>query len=612
MKKFLLVLLAILLAFSLIACDEENREDPNPTSNSVNQESNDNNPSDNELDKEEGDTTSSSQNGNGNVDVEKPGDNEEPDIKEAMGLVLTNAVKAQLEEAASLKLEITLNLTLDADVWDYDEDGEIENIATVGDGIAKFTLTVAKSDYGYNVKIDADVKSREGDEVDYKTDFYGTVCYIVDGIMYEYEEAFDAYLVSYAETIDVAELEMMLAMLIEEIGLTEEQINDALNTIGEMLIEGFGISNNMGSSYVDFKPMLDGLQSYINSIDPEAKTLRELVNDVLSLAGEGITVDILLEGVEEFCEMTLGEYLEYIDAGLMESEGITLQEAYNSIVADENVQMLLASLAYEILGEGATMEDVEAMLEMIVSFNLETDIPAELKSMTMYDIIVTFMYSNSEDEEAVIPTKEEAIATVNAMLDMTLAELELPITQIIDFANMIEINELNTKLSLKFKEIFKIESIISTTFVDLVARVPSEVEGKTDVIAIDMSVEFKLFNISTKVININEPMDKDYIENIFNIEYQLFDEENTLTVTYDEYGEITVSINGEENYTITLDDIDGTVITLGRNIIYLYPDLEYAEVELACDHLWGMWQEDEYGDEFRQCVNCGEIDYYFG
>ncbi len=623
MKKFLLILMAILLAFSLIACDEENTDNQNPTSSSKNEQVEDNDPNDN-VNKDENGITGGSQNGSddGN-DEEIPGGNEKPNLQETVGLVLTNAVMSQLEEAASLKIEFTLDMTIDENIWVLPEDSETpENVINNGHGIAKFVMTVAKSDYGYDVKVEADVMSRDSLDGEYKTDMKGTVYYIVDGTVYEYAEAFDAYLVSYAESIDVEQLEAMLGMIIEEIGLTEEQINDALNEIGKMFIEAFQIADNKGSSYVDFKPMVDGVLSYLQGIDPEETTIEDILNDMLALAGEGVTVEALLGDVEEFYQITLEEFLTSLDAGLTESSGMSLQETYEYIVTNENVQMLLLSFVYEIAGEDATEEEIEAMLDMIMSFNIANDIPAEYKSMTMYDLMVGIMYSGNAEEEVVPPSVEEIMAMVNAMLDMTLAEaeeqFEFPISSLLGIADMFEVNELNSKLDLSFKGIFEIESIVSETNISITVVTPSEVLGKEDVATVSASTTFKLYSISTKVIKIDEPTDKDYINNIFDVECQIFDESGSVTVTYDDEGVITVTVTGgdtAEEYTITLDDIiDGNTIIIGDNIIVLYPEMEYAEILSAddiCDHLYGAWQYDEDGFEYRACVNCGDIEYNF-
>lgn len=625
MKKFLLILMAILLAFSLIACDEENIDNQNPTANSSNEDVNDA-PSDEEnVNKDENDTAGGSQNGSedGNGDENQDG-NEKPNLQETTGIVLTKAVMSQLEEAASLKIEFTLDLTYSGDSWVLSETGEAENVVDGGHGIAKFVMTVAKGDSGYDVKVEADVQSKDSPDGEYETDLSGTVYYVVDGVVYEYAEAFDAYLVSYAQSIDTAQLEAMLGMIIEEIGLTEEQINAVLNEIGMMFIEAFLISNNKGSSYVDFKPMIDAFTAYVNSIDPEKTTIEDILNDMLALAGEGVTVEVLLAGVEDLYQMTLEEYLAFLDAGLQESCEMTLQETYEYIVNNENVQMLLLSLVYEMVGEEATEEDIEAMLDMIMSFSFEEDIPAEYKSMTMYDLIVGFMYSMSQGEgqEQTPPTIEETMAMVNAMLDMTLAEVQtefdVPVEQLLSIVNMFEISEFNSKLDLSFKGIFEIESIVSETKFGITVNTPSEVEGKTDVVVLNATVTFKLYSISTKVIKINEPTDKDYIENIFNVECQIFDESGSVEVTYDDAGVITVTVRGgdlEETYQITLNDIiDGNTIVIGDNMIVLYPEMEYAEILSAdeiCEHTYSAWQEDEWGDTYRECHECGWIEYYF-
>ncbi len=651
MKRFLLILMAILMSLSLIACDDE--ETPSSTGSSVTDSTQNSGTTDSSKPGTQGGSTTDSSSpedvnkdpSDENPDNENPGGNTGGEDGNTTGLVLTQAVMKQLEAASTLKLEFSLEAVLDSDEWYVD--GWAKNEKTYFEGVADFTAYISKTENGYNLKLEADVRSKDTENGDFLPDLNGGVLYIVDGVVYEYNEALDVYLVSNAPAIDTSELEGILNALIEEAGLSEEEINGILNELGNLLIDGFGIANNRGSSYVDFKPEFDKALEYFKELDLETKTLREFINDMLASVDEELTVESLLTDIEAVYNMTLGEYLAALDEELVAAYGMTLDEMYTEFVSNETVQMLIAEFMLAVTPE-ATEEDIQAIIDMLLESQLSDLIPEEMMNVKIYDIIIMMLTSQEEDgDDGVIlisstdveyPTVEEIMATIDMYLEMTLADFEsemgTPFEILVELAKSITIDKLDTSLDIEFTGVFKIKTVTAQTNFGVTVTTPSEVSGKNDVSSISVTLTFALVEISKDEYPIYAPTDKDEIANVFEKEF-FSDDDLVLSVVIEEDGSIYlvayqfVQGSGMVEAIIavpTVDSFDGYEIELTTEQIYyffdseiplsltftLYPEMEYFEMEYEmCEHLWGSWYEDEElpGYAYRQCAVCGGYDY---
>jgi len=678
MKKFLLVLMAILVALSLVACNDE--ETPSSTDSSVtngteNSSTTDSSkpstdgegttdsstpeskPSDEKPDDENpgGNTGGENQGGNtgdgtgnnnpgGNTGDGTGNDNPGGDSGISTGFILTQAVMNQLEAASTLKLEFGMDIVLNSNEWYID--GWAKNEKTYFEGIADFTAYISKTENGYNLKVEADVSSRDTDNGELLSDLNGGVLYIVDGVVYEYNEALDVYLVSNTPTIDTTKLEGILQSLIEEAGLSEEAINGILGELGNLLIEGFGIANNKGGSYIDFKPELDKPLEYLKSIDLEATTLREFINGMLSFVDSELTVESYLAIIEAVYDMTLSEYLAALDEQLLAEYGMTLEEIYSSAISNEAVQMIIAEIMLSVTPE-ATEEEIQEMIDMLLESKLSDLIPEEMMDVKIYDIIVEILTAQEEEDDGVIlvssssseiPSAEELIATIEMFLDMTLAEFETdtgnPFEILVLLAQSIEVDKMDSKLDIEFTGIFKIKTITAETNVGLTITTPSEVKGKNDVSSISVTLTFALVEISEDNYPVYAPTDKDEIANVFDKSFYS-DDGLVLSVVIEEDGSIylvayqVVQGSGMVEAIVavpTVGSFDGYEIELTTEQIYyfyddeiplkltftLYPDTESFEMEYEmCEHLWGSWYEDDElpGYAIRQCAVCGGYDY---
>ena len=489
MKKLLLILMALLLTFSLIACGDD---ETTPTESSK----------ENKID------CAVHFDGNGDNKCDNCGEATETK-KDSVGVVLAGAVAKQFENANTLTLEVNFNLLMDRDEW---LDGETLDNDYV-DGVAKFTITAAKTENGCNLKVDADVKSKDSKGGEYKTSMNGTVLYVVDNTVYSYDEEYDAFITGELDlenNEEIAAAKAMIEQIFGGVEIPEEEINAVINQLGGALLTSFNIKENKGSVVVDLKPTLDKLISYLAAIDPETKTLGDVLNDILGHAGDDVTYDDVLLAAKGMLSMTVSEYIEFLNASLTEAYGMNINELYASIMADEQLQGVLVKA---LMSTGEFDEaDAKAAVAAYAALEITEMIPAEMMDVVVYDLVMSMMAGTDEDGNPMeYPTIDDIEAMANAYLGLTLAqlaealEMEIPLQAVLMVAEGVKINALNSKLEVKFQGTFQLEYIESITIVDIEVTVPSELEGQPRNVAVKSELSIKFYNITTEKTEIKAP-----------------------------------------------------------------------------------------------------------
>lgn len=496
MKKLLLILMALLLTFSLIACGDD---ETTPTESSPSTE----------------DKLDCAVHFDANADGKCDNCGEATETKaDSVGTILADAIVKQFGEAESLTLEVDLNVNLSSNSWsDADTNEE-----TYFDGVAKFIITAVKTENGCNLKIDADVKSKEAADDEYKVDGQGTMLYLVDGVVYQYDEDLEQYYSYELDGMDeetIAQVEEMFNNIFGGVELPEEEINAVINQLGAAVLTSFNIKENMGSITVDLKPVLDELKAYITAIDPETTTVGDILNDVLG----GATYEDVLLAAEGMLSMTVGEFVEYVNAVLTETYGMNINEFYASIMANEQLQDVLVKV---LMATGEFDEaDAKAAVAAYAALEITDMIPAEMMDVVVYDLIMTMIVGT--DEDGVVydyDTLEDTIAMAREFLELTLnefaevIELEIPLEAILQVVEGVEINALNSKLDVKFKGAFQLEYIESASTVDVEVEI-SVGEGMTNKASFKASLAIKLSGISTEKVEIKAPTNVVVDEDVF-------------------------------------------------------------------------------------------------
>ena len=495
MKKFLLLMLAILLAFSLIACDDEANDDS--TTNKPN--------------KPAAEPCTVHYDGDDNGKCDGCGAATETG-SELAGLVLTQAVKEQFESANSLKIEFALDQTSTGTIWTPDFDGDTEEIVSVDQYSKmsyKFTLTVARTEKGVDFKIDA-VSSYQMDADSEPMVDKQTVMLCVDGYVYEYVSELQGYVKEAIEAVDdvtVAKVKELAQKLFDGLGMTDEELNEALNSIGKGIIDSFNIKDNKGSVTVDMKDGLEAVLDYIVALDLETTTVGDVINDVLALIDESLTIESIIETEAAIYAMTVSEAIDALDQYLTVNQGITLQQLYVTVLSNEQIVSILKE---NMMANGQMTEvEFEQSLAALKLTDVKTLIPEEIANVTIYELIADSMATG---EGGTYPSLEESLGSATALLNMTLAELEASEEFGIPFSEMqaafagVTVNELYVQLDVELKGIFKLDKIKFTFTADVSTESASYfAPDKTDVTNAVTTITAEISGISKNKIEIEAP-----------------------------------------------------------------------------------------------------------
>ena len=506
MKRLLaLLLVLVMLATMLVACkgdgNNDNNGDGTPCAKCV----------DADL--------------NGKCDV--CGSEVTTEITDAAGAAMTSAVKAQLKAAKSMKIEFALSfLQTVVNTRTYTNE--------YSEAKASFVVVLSRTETGVNAKVD--VKTETKDEADEPyTTHEGTVLYLVDGVLYsnfgDPAEPFSKLDLnplfnpdSNAEGMITAfgTLAQMLQGVIDQLG--EVEITEAqLAELGTAILKALNVSNNRGELVLDAKPTIDSFKAYVTGLDLNTKTVEELLNDALALIDAELTVESILAAIEEAGTMTVGEAILAIDEFLAENADTSLQAIYDKIVANEQVKTMVQMLLG--IGDESWNNDVKG-------FKF-AEISDEIKGMTVYDFVMQMVelflpHSETAPEDPdLIPTPygeedelsytslTDLLASVRAMLDITLSDLEqqvlgIPLfTQLRQFADAITVDAMNAKVGVAFKGLFLIDAITLEANVDLTVTSFLYTEGNTPTGSETTHAVFaltaKISEISTEAITVTAP-----------------------------------------------------------------------------------------------------------
>lgn len=496
---------------------------------------------------------------------------------------ISEAIAAQLEAASSMKIDFSFSADSLYDGYNdyYDENGElvVEEYDDVDKVDVELSLILSKTESGFNLMLTAEyTEYYEGED---EPDVEKMSAYLIDGSFYQYDEDLGAYVETMIPSLDglmstpstPAAVTEMLSALLAQLEISEEDRDALISGIGEIITGIFEIVDKKGDFNIDFKPYLDDLFAYVEGIDVETKTLESLIDDILHLADEELSVEALLDEIKSLASLTVAEALTELDAWLTENHETTIQGIYDTIVADERVEQLVRTYM-GMLGvpEGddpITEADIQAFLDELRAVKVDEFIAAYVDTdMVLYDFIMTLISSMGgstepapepnpnapggsyeddgfvdigtmpvgdelEDEEPSYPPINTLFGVIADYLDLTLAEVEESMGASI-FTTMKEsfagvtINALSTSSSISFTDTFALSELSFGAKVDVATSLPYEIDNtKTVNTAFKLDFDFKISSISDSTVDIALPENSEVIFGIFNVEELFSDETGT-------------------------------------------------------------------------------------
>lgn len=174
----------------------------------------------------------------------------------------------------------------------------------------------------------------------------------------------------------------------------------------------------------DLAPDFNEVIAFVESIDESKDTLGGVIDKVLAEITDGVTVESILTTVKKYKDTTVAQALTEIDAELAKKD-TSLQGIYDAIVNSEVLTIILTEA-------GMPAESFAQMK----AFKIES-LKAQFGMMTLGQVVNMIVESMNGEGEYIEPATtdmeesdstdyaSEAIAQVEALMGVTLAELEI-------------------------------------------------------------------------------------------------------------------------------------------------------------------------------------------
>ena len=323
------------------------------------------------------------------------------DETDSEGALYIAAIEQQLKNANTITMTFSFSMVDDSQ-YVYG-DGTTEDDYMERNVVAN--ITVAKTQTGYDAYVASEVSTRYVKDGEWST--YESGGYIIDGMVYSYDEDLGVYVFEPMQGVDMSVMDQISGVF------TQEEVAQMKALLAEAFNETVVVTNSQAKFAYDGKDAVNGLIDYIGAIDPETKTLGGVINDALALIDPELTAEALLAEIEKLDTVTVGEAVAAIDAYLLETAGVTAQELKDSLIADERIVGLLTSA-------GLTQEDIAGIAAMDLAEALAA-YETMLVDQLVYDTINMIMQSmngTSAPEQGELEDNQDAtIDAMNATLE---------------------------------------------------------------------------------------------------------------------------------------------------------------------------------------------------
>ncbi len=547
-KRIIALLLALVMVFSLAACTLPTPDGEDCSESHVDEDG------DKKCDR---------------CDADIP-DNDDGDDA-YLAPTISEAIEAQLNAAASMKIDFVIKLDVAGNGYDYDYDDKGDVVIYEDNNKTKmdiaFSIVLSKTENGFNAMLNATATDHLITDGDDKTS--EATLYYIGGSVYEYDEDLDAYVETIVPSLDgitggnaavTPGYVAMITSLLTHLEISEDDMAAAIAEIGTLITDIFDIENFKGDLNVDYKPYFDEFFKYVEELDLETKTLKSFIDDVLDLVDEELSVDAILAEVKRIAKLSVSEAMVELDAWLTENYDTTIQGAYDTIVADERVEQLVKMYLESMSEEGApiTDDDVKAFLDELKAVKVDELISAYVDTdAVLYDVIMSLLSSmggeeapeqpehNPDSPEDIMPLDDELggsedepsyppintlFGAIEDYLALTLGEIEADMgsifTSLKELCAGITINAYSTGINIGFTDSYALEELGFNAKLDVATELPYEMDAtKTEYTAFKLDYSFKISSISSSAVEITLPKDSEVIFGIFNVD-EFFSDEN--------------------------------------------------------------------------------------
>ncbi len=446
------------------------------------------------------------------------------------GKDLSEKVVSQLKEAKSFKIDLEVTDIEDDSYW-YDNDGDITEEKEYSKTVSKLYATVSlDEDGGVAAMIELEEFYDYGEGETY-TGERAPFMYLIDGIVYAYDEDLCGY-VKVEIPFELAMLEETLSRLTEGVTVDEKETRELLAKLGDFAITSFNIVKNKGTISVDLKDELNAILNCFKELDVEKDTVEDLINAIIDVTGSELDAQALVAKITDTLGLTVKDAILALDAWHKESYGTTLQESYDSFIANPTVEIIIKNAMMitlenspeppadpvKVVNETYKTQFVDLKIENLIN-------DPELAEITVFELALSILGVPAEEAPELAQLKE----MVSGILSLTVAELESELeTGIISMmkqaASGVTVDALDARLDINFKGILSLDSVNFELNLGITNKMlSSDVEGKTDVSVSKIKIAVKLYEITSKTPSIELDDADEIYPDIFN---QFFSDED--------------------------------------------------------------------------------------
>lgn len=473
------------------------------------------------------------------------------------GLMLSEAVIAQLEATKSFSISATVNQIESEKSWQY-IDGSPVQVIEYYETASNLEFTVSQADGApITAHITLVAEDREAADDELKKSYTADV-YIIGTQVYVYDEEMDAYVISAIDTAAVDQILATVTELTKGVSLDEAKKNELLTKLGDYAITTFNIVDNKGSVSIDLKEDASKLLKYLSELDMEKDTVEGVLDDALALVDPELTTAKLETELTRVMGLTTTAAIAEIDAWLTEKYNTTIQGIYDGAVADPTLSQIIKN-AIRLSLEGTDVQDVNAEVEKIFNEQVKTFkiadaiTEAQLGDVTLYELFVGYVM-RADPAEA--PDLATFMQSISQMLDMTLTEFETAnetdvFSMLKYYGENTTVDALDAKVDLNFEGVFRLASVNAALNVGYTTTSDSEIEGKTDVETNSISITVNISKLSDSTVDIKVPTDKAIY---YDLDYEYFYNYNSeferVYFNIDSYGKVIIKldVNVDDEY----------------------------------------------------------------
>lgn len=422
--------------------------------------------------------------------------------KQQIAQQVITSITQEISQAKTVSLSAEGSLQIHSKIWEEQDRDEIKQGDFSSNASFEINAVLSQTNNGsYNAKVEG--SCRWSTSLRQETFLDVGSMYLINGYVFISQEdnvytkspLLPEYTVDSIEETVLA-IEEALGLVLKDVQLPSIDTSALLSSVVDLATETFSFDSHSLTLEYDFVPAIDAVKDFVGEFNPKHSIERAL-NNILAHIDETLTVDSILDEIENLAKVNAQTALNEIDAWLTEEYETTLQGVWDTVTASQKFIDLFTYTADE---SGMDAEDITDWLNNLQSFKL-ADLLSQIdgfESMTLYDLLIGSMFQDVSDA----PTVEEIRGLLQEYLDMKLEQV-IP-AQAFDIVKNFNANALSNTTKLSFDSSYTITEFFNGLVFDLSATLPSGYDGLSDWVSASASLS-QTYSLSSLAVPISLP-----------------------------------------------------------------------------------------------------------